>query len=85
MRGGVKGDFYDFGTTTLIPGRIFMWIKNKQGDLLNADNARCIAYDREDNMTKAVFDDCWTEVSEGDVTPQIREAIQKNRTFVEVR
>ena len=63
-----------------------MWVKTKRGEIVNLDKTYCIGYVKPKDITVA----WWTGgndyllLSEGDVTLEIAENLQKGRHYMEV-
>lgn len=59
-----------------------MWIRNKRGDLLNADYMETIAY--HDGYTRAWYNGDYQILAEGDVRERIADALRRGDNYLEV-
>lgn len=59
-----------------------MWIKNRRGDLVNADYLESIT--EHDGYTRGWYNEDYTILANGDVREKIADAIRRGDNYVEV-
>lgn len=63
-----------------------MWIKFKNGSLMNADSVAMFAYNEGRNVTYAIFEDASkVSISDGNIVENIADSIRHDTTVMEVQ